>query len=63
MQCVNLSITFTYNNLQVAGDCLTTTKYVEAEILTGDFAGEKMVGRLPLVPSYVRRRNVVKRLD
>jgi hypothetical protein len=36
---------------------------VEAEILTGDFAGEKMVGRLPLVPSYVRRRNVVKRLD
>jgi hypothetical protein len=39
---VNLSITFTFNHLQVAGDCLTTTKYVEVENLAGDFAGEKL---------------------
>jgi hypothetical protein len=41
-QRVNLSITFTFNYLQVVGDCQTTTKYVEAEILAGNFAGEKI---------------------
>src|SRR5215469_9965922 len=39
---VNLSITFTFNYLHVAGDCRTTTKYVEAETLAGDFAGENL---------------------
>ena len=43
---VNLSITFTFNYLQVAEDCLTTIKYVETEILAGDFAGEKNIGKL-----------------
>jgi hypothetical protein len=51
---VNLSITFTFNYLQVAGDCLTTTKYVDAGNLAGDFAGEKISSR-PIVLTVVDR--------
>jgi hypothetical protein len=49
---VNLSITFTFNYLQVAGDCQTTTKYVKAEILAGDFAGEKLAAGLPQIDRF-----------
>jgi hypothetical protein len=48
MHCVNLSVTCIFNNLQVAGDCQTTTKYVEVENLAGDFAGEKIAAALHL---------------
>jgi hypothetical protein len=53
MQRVNLSIIFTFNYLQVAGDCQTTTKYVEAEILAGDFAGEKIAALHPVTWSRI----------
>jgi hypothetical protein len=58
MHCVNLSITFTFNYLQVAGDCQTTTKYVEAEILAGDFAGEEITAVHPLNQGCVDCRSL-----
>ena len=33
-------IVFTYNDLQVAGDCQRTRKYVEADNFTGEITGE-----------------------
>jgi hypothetical protein len=34
---------FTYNNIQIAGDCPRTRKYVEADNFTGEITGEKFV--------------------
>jgi hypothetical protein len=37
---VKASIPHTFNYLQDAGDCQNTRKYVEDEILAGDFTGD-----------------------
>jgi hypothetical protein len=47
---VKASISHTFNNLQAAGDCLTTRKNVEDDESAGDFTGEKQSE--PLVPTY-----------
>jgi hypothetical protein len=39
---VKASISTTFNNLQDAGDCQSTRKYVEDGYLAGDFTGESV---------------------
>ena len=39
---VKASISSTFNNLQAAGDCQSTRKFVEDGDLAGDFAGEEL---------------------
>jgi hypothetical protein len=51
---VKASISTTFNNLQVAGDCQGTWKHVEDEYLAGYFTGENVGGDRPIPEASAR---------